>query len=500
VQAYAVQADQDLFEASRGLFATMLDWLCGGTSAGLGHADLETQIAGRVRDLARQALQDHLDLRAQREQRLDEVVDADGVQRSRAQAGRDRGLATIFGEVVVGRVAYREWGYPDLYPADAALNLPAEKHSHGLRRLASIEACRGSFAQASAAIARATGQSVGKRQVEALSVRAAADVEAFYAQRRPDPVGQGLVLGMSADAKGVVMRAEALREATAKAQTSRKLATRLSAGEKRGRKRMAEVVTVFDATPAVRTVDDILPTPGAERRPGPPTSGKWLTASVEHEAGEVIAMMFDEATRRDPDHRRTWICLLDGNAHQIERVNAEATARRVSVTIIIDFIHVLEYLWAAAWCLYPRADPAAETWVHAQARVILSGHTDQVIADLGAHAGGPDDDNRAGITRAITYLTNQQPYLDYPTALASGWPIATGVIEGACRHLVKDRLDITGARWGLAGAEAILKLRALISNGDFNDYWTYHISQEHQRVHKSRYANNTIPEPRHPVP
>src|SRR5262249_17342980 len=144
---------------------------------------------------------------------------------------------------------------------------------------------------------------------------------------------------------------------------------------------------------------------------------------------------------------------------------------------------------------HPRADPAAETWVGHQAKQILSGHTDQVIADLVAHATGLADAPAVGIDRAITYLTNQRPYLDYPRALASGWPIAAGVSEGACRRSVKDRLDITGARWGLAGAEAVLKPRALISNGDFDDYWAYHIGQEHQRVHKTRFANSTIPEP-----
>jgi hypothetical protein len=168
----------------------------------------------------------------------------------------------------------------------------------------------------------------------------------------------------------------------------------------------------------------------------------------------------------------------------------------VTVTIVVDFIHVLEYLWAAAWCLHSRADPAAETWVHDQARRVLSGQTDQVIADLTAHTTGPHaSTQQAGIDRAVRYLTNQQPYLDYPTALARGWPIATGVIEGACRQLVKDRMDITGARWGLDSAEAVLKLRALISNGDLDAYWSYHLSQEHQRVHKARYANNTVPEP-----
>ena len=96
---------------------------------------------------------------------------------------------------------------------------------------------------------------------------------------------------------------------------------------------------------------------------------------------------------------------------------------------------------------------------------------------------------------AAAYLTNKAPYLDYPTALAQGWPIATGIVEGACRHLIKDRLDITGARWGLTGAEAILKLRALMANGDFDAYWRYHLDQERHHVHESRYLNHVIPRP-----
>ena len=94
---------------------------------------------------------------------------------------------------------------------------------------------------------------------------------------------------------------------------------------------------------------------------------------------------------------------------------------------------------------------------------------------------------------AANYLTNKAPYLDYPTALREGWPIATGIIEGACRHLVKDRMDITGARWGLAGAEAILKLRAIKANGDFDAYWQYHLNQERHHVHEARYQSHGIP-------
>lgn len=88
---------------------------------------------------------------------------------------------------------------------------------------------------------------------------------------------------------------------------------------------------------------------------------------------------------------------------------------------------------------------------------------------------------------------NKAHYLDYPTALAAGCPIATGVIEGACRQLVKDRMDITGARWSADGAEAVLKLRAVRTNDDFDDYWRYHLEHERQRNHASRYADSVIP-------
>ena len=131
------------------------------------------------------------------------------------------------------------------------------------------------------------------------------------------------------------------------------------------------------------------------------------------------------------------------------------------------------------------------------ATAVLAGHATRVAGAIRRQAtkASLDRGRRAGADTAATYLTNKRPYLDYPTALARGWPIATGVIEGACRHLVKDRMDITGARWGLNGAENILKLRAVHSNGDFDQYWTFHLAQEHRRVHASRYALGVIPAP-----
>jgi hypothetical protein len=227
-----VDAGSGAFAASRARFATVLEWLEGPEAAGLEHAELEGQLDTKGRELLRRLLQDHLDLRARQETRV-EVIDADGTPHRAVEAGHQRRLSTVFGEVDVARLAYRRRGHPNLHPADGLLNLPAAKHSHGLRRLAAIEAARGSFDGAVQAIGRCSGQALGKRQVEQLTARAAVDFDDYYAGRPPPTAAVGDVLVISCDGKGIVMRSDALRAATAKAAAAgnQKLATRLSKGE-----------------------------------------------------------------------------------------------------------------------------------------------------------------------------------------------------------------------------------------------------------------------------
>lgn len=486
------------FAGSRGCFDAVVSWLDGAEAGELEHAELEDRLEVAGRDLLRRLLQDHLDLRAQREARLEEVVDVDGVRHGTVEDGHIRRLGTVFGQVAVPRRAYRHRGHHNLYPADAALNLPAERHSHGLRRLAATEASRGSFAEAAAALQRGTGQHLGKRQVEALADRAAADVDAFYATRADPHVADGDVLVISADGKGIVMRPDALRPATAKAAAAatNKLACRLSKGEKRNRKRLAEVGAVYDLTPLPRTAADVLATKAAPTPPpAPKARAKWVTASVVDDAATVIAKVFDQAQRRDPNRARRWVALVDGNNHQIDRIQAEAKTRGVDVAIVVDLVHVLEYLWAAAWCFFAEGDPAAQTWVHNRTLAVLDGHARGVAAGIRRRATATrlSKQKRHKADACAKYLTNKADYLDYPTALAAGWPVASGVIEGTCRYLVADRMDITGARWSVNGAEAVLKLRALRANDHFDEYWKFHLTKERHRVHQTRYATETIP-------
>ncbi|MDP9208471.1 MAG: ISKra4 family transposase [Actinomycetota bacterium] len=534
---------------------SVVEWLDGPEAMGAGHGEMEARLQVHSREQYRLLLQGHLDERARSEKRRRAVTGSEGVSRPRVENGHRRGLTTVFGPVAVTRKAYRavpgttpgdagsacpttsdalpgpapdlmadgtgtttdtappaaaaaaappaaaepdaaEPATRNLYPADAVLNLPVGRHSAGLARWAAVEAARGSFADAREAIERATGVRLGKRQVENLARTAAVDTETFYDARRPQPCPDR-VLGLQADGKGIVMRPGSLRPGTAAraAQTSTKLTTRLSPGEKHGRKRMAEIVAVYDLDPAPRTVEDIIPRsrrPQRDkpaRRPGPMVTGKWLAANVTDDIPTVIAAMFDQAERRDPAHERTWVALVDGNRQQIDTIQAQAAARGVTVTIVIDFVHVLEYLWKAAWTFFYPGDRDAQTWVADRARTILTGRAVDAAATIRHQAdeAGFRGSERTGADDAAAYLTRKAPYLNYATALTNGWQIATGIIEGAARFLIKDRMDITGARWSTPGAEAVLRLRAVIANGDFDEYWQYHQQKELRLNHLDRY-------------
>jgi hypothetical protein len=490
------------FAAAEEKFSELVARLSAKESRRMTHSELESLISAEGREIHRRLLQGHLYLRASEEEVQASVRGADDVERTHHRH-RGRGLLTVFGLVTAMRMTYGARRQVSLSPLDASLNLPEELHSHGLRRIAAIEAARGSFDATVEAIERNTGTKVPKRQVEGLVERAALDFDAFY--ERPESAEAAAsekdLLVMTLDGKGIVMRQEELREATRQAaeNTRHKLERRLSKGEKKGRKRMATVAAVYDLTAQARRPEDVL----AELRPvheaskpRPRARNKRVWARVEKSAEEVTAEVFEEARHRDPECRRRWVVLLDGDRHQIARVRAEAKRRGMSrdITLVVDFIHVLEYLWDAAWCFFEEGDKEAERWVTERAFAILQGHSSDVAAGIRRSATKRElpADKRTGADACADYLLAKRSMLRYDQYLRQGLPIATGVIEGACRHLIVDRLDITGARWSVRGAEAILRLRSLRSSEDFDDYWRFHLQAEHERNHASRYATKPM--------
>ncbi len=272
---------------------------------------------------------------------------------------------------------------------------------------------------------------------------------------------------------------------------------------------MALVAAVFTVATWLRTPDDVIAglrsvrgVEPADRPPRPRPEHKRVWASIERPAEQVIREAFDEGLTRDPNLAKRWVVVVDGQKSQLQRIQKEAKRRGIELTIVLDFIHVLEYLWKAARVFNAEASPEAEEWVLERLRRILCGQAGLVAAAIRRSATKRHltSEQRAPADTAANYIAKHAPYMRYDEYLADGLPIASGVIEGACRHLINDRLGITGARWSLDGAEAVLKIRALLSSSDFAEYWAFHEQQEFERNHATKYAQNRPPKVARPRP
>lgn len=450
---YDTHAAADPFADSFSAFETLTTMLSGSDAGTWTHTELEEYLDAAGRELLRLLLQDHLDLRAVREEKQVRsggglvVVGPEGRVRPWRETGHSRWLASVFGMVRVTRVAHRGRGVGNVHPADAVLSLPVGRHSTGLRRLAVTEAVRGSFDQAHQAVERRCGNVLGKRRLEELVVAAAVDVDGFYRTVIPVPCSREMPLVVQVDGKGVVMRPEALREATRRA--AEKAAAghrgRLAPGEKPNRKRMATVACVFDTRPAPRRPHDVIHPPGGRSgdrpaRPGPRAENKWCTASLVRPPEQVIADAFDQAEARDPKHLRPWVVLVDGARHQLDLIAAETVRRGVTIHVLLDFVHVAEYVWAAGHAFHKPGTTEAEAWAADHLTAILAGHAARVAAEMTAQAEREhlSASRREAVDACERYLTGHLDQLHYDTALNNGWPIATGAVEGACRHLTVD--------------------------------------------------------------
>ncbi len=457
------------------------------------HGEIESFINKEGHEIMRRLLQGWLDLKAEKEERKERVTSVSGEPLNHVRAATTRSLESLFGKVTVTRISYSQYKKTSLFPADAELNLPVDSYSDGIYYRVCNEAVRGSFDDVVETISSTTGGHIPKKQSLNIVKDVAQDFESFYKKIRfIDPEDTSDLLVLTFDGKGIVMRPDSLRECTKKnAQKRNKLTSRLSQGEKKDRKRMAQVAAVYTVQSHVRTAESIMKLSDDNVIPfRTPIRNKRVWASVERDAEVVIEEAFLEALQRDPEQIRQWVILIDGLPHQIKLIKKLMKRLNVKATIVMDFIHVLEYLWKAAWCFFDKGDEAVEEWIAEKSVNILNGHCSQVAKGLRISATKRKITDRTNIDKCANYLLNNKERLQYGIALESGFPIASGVIEGACRHLINDRLDITGARWSLLGAEAILKLRSLKSSGDFEHYWTFYKKMSKKRNYDFLKSNN----------
>jgi hypothetical protein len=470
-------------------FAGLLTWAAE-ESGFLDHGEREEAIGTEGRELQRRLLQATFDLDAAREERIAQVTSAAGIRHGTVETGHGRGLASVFGPVRVTRMAYRNRREPNLYPADARQVLPDDPYSLGMRALAAFHLATSGYGQAQEIFEARTGVTAGRAQLAGLAGDLAAWTGDFYEERARDAEEEEQpdsdVIMMQGDGKGIALRPEHRKGGGTDPAHP-------------GIKKMAEIVAVADFTPAAREPEDIAAPPARRKaHPGPVARDKWVSASITDDIPSMIAKAFDEADRRDPARVRQRVFLVDGNKQQITAIGDHAKARGLNVPVLIDYIHVCGYIGKAAAALHPGDPAAAGQWADGQLLRVLHGRAKAVAATLASVAAKTRANPRtrhldlAGMDKAVTYLTNNHKHMRYDRALAAGWPIATGMIEGACRFVIEDRFGITGARWSPDGAEDILKLRAVVVNGDLDDYMRYYKERYRDERRLARYDPASI--------
>lgn len=436
---------------------------------------MERQVFRRVLDLGREVLRLFVAHRAQAT-RTPATVTPAGV-RLGYHSERERTYGSLFGAVPIARSYFYERGQGGAAPLDALLSLPAGKWSDLVREWTEELAVGRAYHPAAAVLARFVGVELSTRELAAALATDARVVPAFYAQQPPpSPQTEGALMVLQADGKGVPI----LRPAVT-------ATVRLGKGEKLGGKKEAILTGLYTIAPAVRTPEAVVaslfkqPSADPPATPAPRTGPqhKRLYATLTGKTA-ALAEVAAQVSRRDGPHISTHIALTDGCLALQQRVRAQFP----QFTLVLDCIHMVEYLWKAANALLGEAHPQRTPWVRARALQVLSGAGATVSAELVQLAQAAKRRRATRVLQQVAaYLDRNLPYMHYDQYLAQGWPIATGVIEGACRHLVKDRCELSGMRWTMDGAESLLALRCVHENGDWDAFHTFRRRQRHQQLY-----------------
>jgi hypothetical protein len=467
--------------AARQQFSSRQDWLSAPPTRQLPLHQVECQQEHRGREVQRLLLQAHIQQRGNGDvgPALRVVPGAERMVYSHRRP-HTRLWKTIFGPVQITPMSDSHPGAASLHPLDEVLQLPGRSFSYERQKRIVKAAVQGTFRETRERIAEITGAPVPTRSVEEVIQDAAEDLDAFYAQRDPPPwADTGSVLVAAVDCKGIGM----IKPVGAHARV------RLTKGQKRNRKKMATVAAVFTKAPWVRTPQQVVESLFGKDRPvgkadppAPRPEHKRVWASLTKGKTAVMAEVAAEVSRRDPQGHKTHVALTDG-----ERALPIRVSKQLDVTLILDLLHVLEKLWQAASVFHAEGSLEAEQWVCLRAQRILEGHVSQVVQGMRQTVTklGLTGNQRKTLSAVSNYLFRNRTRMRYDQYLAAGLPIASGPVEGACKNLIKDRMERSGMRWTEAMAEAIVKLRAIYLSGDLDPYWAFHIQQEQNRLYSA---------------
>ena len=433
------------------------------------------------------------------------VVLKEGRTVRRLEAPHRRVYQSVFGSFVLERVVYgtREDQKIEFVPLDARLQLPEDKWSYLLQEWDQGLAVEMPYAQVNATLERILGFSQPVDSLERMNRTMASGVAEFWDAQPPPPAREeGERVVATADGKGVPIRRPAA-EAAIEGHRPKK-------GPKPNRKKIATLGAVYTIERYRRTPEQIVEAlfqdpqdKPAEKGKRPEPQHKRVRASLarspdgrtEPAIEAVFGWMGAEIRARDPGNNLPLPCLMDGQGALWEA--AKGDLPQDHLVPILDWLHVTPRLWKAAYLFYPERSQAAVDFVRDRVLRLLKGEVRSVIRGLRrmGTTAGLQGKKREKLDKICGDFEANQDRMHYDQYLAEGYPIATGVIEGACRHLVKDRMERAGMRWSPEGAQAMLDLRSIHISGQWDEFTAHRIRKETERLYPQARSH-----PRPPLP
>jgi len=419
----------------------------------------------------------------------------DGVEMQRQSQLHSRQYFSVFGKFDVPRTYYHTKGQEGVFLLDAAANLPERCYSYLLQEWMNLCSVRDSFDESKVTLSSLLGIDISQSSFEIINRESAENYNEFYKNKDlPDPQEEGEIQVLQFDGKGVPMiKSEAA-----------KIKSRLGKGEKRQKKKEATVGVDYTVDQNVRTPEEvaenlIYPKKAKKKREEnedkpPRICAKNIRriASLERARAEVMEEIVNNTKRRDPDYKRPWVVVMDGALCLWNSIALALSG--IEWVGILDIIHVVEYLWKVGNALHGEKTQKAEKWVYDHLLSILQGRIGRVIGGLKQTLKKREKQlsktQKESIKAVITYFENHKQWMRYDEYLKEGYPIGSGVVESTCGHTVKNRMEGSGRRWSINGAESMLLLRSVYTSNDWKEYLGDHRHREGQKMYSKIY--NTL--------
>ncbi|MGB6066275.1 MAG: ISKra4 family transposase [Desulfomonilaceae bacterium] len=403
-----------------------------------------------------------------------EIVAASG---ERLPYVRDRKCLyrSIFGPIEIKRAYYHATGSPGVFPLDSEINLPEKGYSYLLEEISSKLAVNGSYEKACEVVGDIFPLNLPIRSLERIVGDVREDVVRYYDQKpTPESSEQAVITVATIDRKGVVIRKPPSEEAAAKAAPSDP--------DKPGKKKMSTVTSAYNikrhrrtAYQVGREINEEEPLPD---KPKPEAKEVWGSVIETVEQG---IFRLKQAVDKRLKATQELVCILDGERGLWRLVYKYFP----TAFFVLDIFHVLEHLAEAAHCFYEEKTPEARKFVTERLKMLLTGQVGRLIGGLKQIVSKRklSKGQKYRLNKVIGYLERNKKHMRYDVCLEKGYPIGSGVIEGACRNLINDRLELTGMRWILQGAESVIRLRAVFINKDWADFWSFRRRSERERLY-----------------